>query len=544
MSSVMFQGTASNVGKSIIVAGICRVMTQDGYNVVPFKAQNMSLNSFIDENGLEMGRAQVFQAEACEKKPRAYMNPVLLKPCGNHISQVIVNGKSVGNMSSREYQIYKKKLIPILGSIFNRLSQKYDAVIMEGAGSPAEININSLDISNMKMAEIADSPVILVADIDKGGVFASVVGTLQLLKESERKRVKAVIINKFRGKKEYFQDGIQMLEEIIKIPVLGLIPYFNLKIDEEDGVSKKFNKKLDYYDYDFVNIEIVKLPHMSNYTDFEVFEHIEKVNVRYIDIGERIGSFDKNGRRSIPDMLIIPGSKSTVEDIKYLRDSGLYQEIKKYALEKRLLIGICGGYQILGEKIYDKSGYDGNKGIEEGFGFIKMNTVFSSVKKTVQVEGEFGKEEGYFENLQGNIIEGYELHLGQSIEKGEKINDNLDDKKEILFYQNKTKERNRQLEAIDIKRNKENIAISNKEKLQYKIVDGHILGTYCHGFFDNIKFTSGIINNIRKMKNISKIEVEDKSLEELKIEEYDKLANIIRENIDIKSLYKIIFQQK
>lgn len=504
MSSVMFQGTASNVGKSIIAAGVCRLLTEDGYNVVPFKPQNMSLNSFIDEDGLEMGRAQVFQAEACEKKPHAYMNPVLLKPCGNHISQVIVNGKSRGNMNSKEYQNYKKELLGVLDKIFTELEAKHDAVIMEGAGSPAEININSLDISNMKMAEIADAPVILVADIDKGGVFASVVGTLELLKEEDKKRVKAVIINKFRGKKEYFQEGIKMLEDIIKIPVIGLIPYFNLKIDEEDGVSNKFYRKAFKYDEDFVNIEIIKLPHMSNYTDFEVFEHIDKVNIRYIDIGERIGSFDKYGNHFMPDMLIIPGSKLTISDMKYIRESGLYGEIKEYVSEERLLIGICGGYQILGEKIFDQSGSDGSKGFEEGFGLIKMNTVFSDKKITVQVKGEFKSEKGYFENLEGNTIKGYELHLGRS-------------------------------ENSDINTEKD------RKKLKYEIIDGHILGTYCHGFFDNIQFTSGIINNIRKKKKLEKIKIEEKSLEELKMEEYNKLANIIRENVDIRKLYEIIF---
>ena len=503
MPSVMFQGTASNVGKSLIAAGVCRVMTQDGYNVVPFKPQNMSLNSFIDEDGLEMGRAQVFQAEACNKKPHAYMNPVLLKPCGNHVSQIIVNGKSVGNMSSKDYQKYKEKLVPVLGNIFGELEKSHDAVIMEGAGSPAEININSLDISNMKMAEIADSSVVLVADIDRGGVFASIVGTLQLLKEEDRKRVKGVIINKFRGKKEYFEEGVRMLEDIIKIPVLGVVPYSELKIDEEDGVSEKFRKKNSTYEEDNVNIEIIKLPHMSNYTDFEVFEHIEKVNIRYVDIGERIGGFDSRGKYQKPDMLIIPGSKGTISDMKYLKESGLYEEIKKYVSEKRLIAGICGGYQILGNKILDETGADGESGYEEGFGFIEMDTVFSNEKTTVQVSGEFGNDTGYFKNLCGEKIEGYELHLGKKLSETE-----------------------------------------NSQKVaKYETVDGHILGTYCHGFFDNIQLTTGIINNIRERKNIGKIEVESRSLADIKIHEYDKLANIIRENVNIEKLYGIIFEK-
>lgn len=502
MSGIMFQGTASNVGKSVIAAGVCRLLYQDGYNVVPFKPQNMSLNSYIDEDGLEMGRAQVFQAEACNKIPHAYMNPILLKPCGNHISQVIVNGKSVGNMSSKEYGNYKKKLIPVLENIFRKLENSHDAVIMEGAGSPAEININSLDLSNMKMAEIADVPVILVADIDRGGVFASVVGTLELLSEEDRKRVKGVIINKFRGNKEYFQDGVKMLEEIIKMPVLGVVPYSDFKIDEEDGVSSKFSKKNESFKDDCVNIEIIKLPHMSNYTDFEVFEHIEKVNVRYIGIGERIGYFDKEGNHYMPDMLIIPGSKNTVSDMEYLKRSGLYSEIEEYALQKRLLAGICGGYQIMGNTIDDRIGSDGVSGKSEGFGFFDMDTIFSENKITVQINGVFGKEEGYFEGLQGNEISGYELHLGRK-NKEEKLND--------------------------------------KSGVNYEVKDGHLLGTYCHGFFDNIQFTSMLLNNIRKKKNLDELEINKKTFQEIKMEEYDKLGEIIRENLDIKLLYKIIF---
>lgn len=502
MPSIMFQGTASNVGKSLIAAGICKVMTEDGYNVVPFKPQNMSLNSFIDEEGLEMGRAQVFQAEACKKKPRAYMNPVLLKPCGNHISQVIVNGKSVGNMSSKEYQKYKYDLIPVLDRVFKNLESSHDAVIIEGAGSPAEININSLDISNMKMAEIADAPVILVADIDRGGVFASIVGTLQLLKEEDRKRVKGVIINKFRGNKDYFKTGVKMLEEIIKIPVLGVVPYEEIKIEEEDGVSTKFLRRKYKYGNDTVNIEVIKLPHMSNFTDFEVFEHIPKTSIRYVQHNDSIGVADEYGNIINPDMIIIPGSKATVSDMSYLKKSDLYSQIIDFEKKGGIIIGICGGYQMLGDKISDEVGSDGNAGSENGFGYINMNTIFSENKKTVQVSGIFGDESGIFSDLSGYNIEGYELHMGRKDGKVENYGNNF----------------------------------------EYEVVDGHILGTYCHGFFDNIHFTSNLLNNIRIKKGLDPIKINEDSFKSIKENEYNKLGRLIRKNLDINKIYSIIFE--
>lgn len=537
MSSVMFQGTASNVGKSIIAAALCRILTQDGYTTVPFKSQNMSLNSFIDQDGLEMGRAQVFQAEACNKTPQAYMNPILLKPCGNHISQIIVNGKSIGNMPSKEYQSFKVKLIPVLKDIFDALERENDVVVIEGAGSPAEININSVDISNMKMAEIANAPVILIADIDRGGVFASVVGTLQLLKSEERQRVKGVIINKFRGNKEYFNDGIKMLEDIINIPVLGLIPYFDIKIEDEDGVSNKFKRKTYESDKDFINIEIIKLEHMSNFTDFEVFEHIEKTSVRYVAKGENIGYLDNEGVHHMPDMLIIPGSKGTILDMKYIRESNLYQEIEDYVSKGGLLIGICGGYQILGNRIENYA--DNNSEISqiEGFGYIDMNTQFSEKKTTSQIEGVFGKEKGYFENLQGFKIKGYELHMGNKAEKNsnyKKIEEYIDDNSIKM-------DENNMSDLIEDKSLSKKLSKSN---LKYDLIDGHILGTYCHGFFDNINFTVALINNIRNKKSLESISAGFDSMHDIKEKEYNKLANIVRENIDMDGLYKIIFEKQ
>ena len=304
---IMFQGTASNVGKSTIVTGLGRIFKQDGYTVTPFKSQNMALNSFITKEGLEMGRAQVSQAEACGLEPIADMNPILLKPCGNNKSQVIVRGKVVGDMTSPQYHEYKLELMDVLRDIFKEFEENYDIVVMEGAGSAAEINLMERDISNMGMARIADAPVILVGDIDRGGVFASLAGTMLLLSEEDRKRVKGVIINKFRGRKELLDSGVKMLEEIINVPVLGVVPYCDIKIEDEDSVTTRFKKQMARND---IHIEIVRTPHMSNFTDFNIFETQEDVSIRYVDYGESLGN---------PDIVIIPGTKSTIDDLMFLR---------------------------------------------------------------------------------------------------------------------------------------------------------------------------------------------------------------------------------
>lgn len=335
----MFQGTASNVGKSIISAGICRVLWQDGYRVGPFKSQNMSLNSYIDKYGGEMGRAQVFQAEACNLLPRAYMNPILLKPSGNHMSQLIMKGKFIKNISSSDYQDLKPDLVGWLDQVYQRYQRDFDIVVLEGAGSPVEININKLDISNMEMARIADSPVVLVADIDRGGVFASIVGTLSLMSDEERSRVKGVIINKFRGRKDYFSEGVRLLEDIIKIPVLGVVPYQKLGIDEEDGVSEKTYKEAkQVYRKDKLNVVVLKLDHMSNYTDFNVFEHIEGLELSYISPDQDLEAFDGQNGQVGPDLLIIPGSKNTLSDMERLNKSPMRDQILAYSKRGGLIV--------------------------------------------------------------------------------------------------------------------------------------------------------------------------------------------------------------
>lgn len=499
MNNIMIMGTASNVGKSIVAAGIIRCLTQDGYSVVPFKSQNMSLNSFIDIEGGEMGRAQVFQAEAAQKIPMSYMNPILLKPCGGGVSQIIVEGKFVGNMKSDEYREYKKELVPKLRKIYSDVKKKGDIVVLEGAGSPVEININSLDISNMEMAKIAKSPVILVADIDRGGVFASIVGTLSLLKKKERDMVKGIVINKFRGISGSFSDGVKIIEELTGKKVLGVLPHIDFNIDEEDGVSDRtFLKKFSPND---INIFVLKTPHMSNYTDFEVFEGIEGVSIKYIGLDEDIYFLDKNGKIAYPDILIIPGSKNTIDDIRQIKKCGMDTKIIEFSKGRGYLVGICGGYQILGNSILDATGIDmGGKGeFEKALGILDIDTVFSEEKNTAQVSGSVELDFGKYE------VSGYELHFGVSKSISDRKNE-----KTLSNY---------------------GFEYSYRER---------VFGSYCHGIFDNLDFTYGMINNIRMEKQLPKIRTEFSSFNDKKMVEYNKIANLIRENLDMEELYGII----
>ena len=486
---IMLQGTASNVGKSIITTGLCRIFKQDGYNVIPFKSQNMALNSFITKEGLEMGRAQVSQAEACGIDPIADMNPILLKPNGNNKSQVIVRGKVVGDMSSKEYHEYKLQLTEVLGDIFEEFEEKYDVVVMEGAGSCAEINLMERDISNMGMAEIADAPVIIIGDIDRGGVFASLAGTMLLLPDEYKKRVKGVIINKFRGRKELLDSGIKMLEDIIKVPVLGVLPYTDIKIEEEDSVTTRFKQKVNKGD---IHIEVVRTPHMSNFTDFNIFETQEDVSLRYVDFGESFGD---------PDIVIIPGTKSTIDDLMFLRKNGLENQIKELHRRGKLIIGICGGYQMLGKVLKDPYHVENDLEEVEGIGLLDVETTFEMEKTTTQVKAILDENfHGYLENLSGKEVSGYEIHMG--ITKRNENSNNF-----VTVKQKLEQKVNYQVGSV------------NKEC--------NVFGTYLHGIFDDIDFTRTILNNIRKMKNLEPIESNVKSFKEFKNQQYDKVADYL-----------------
>lgn len=480
---IMLLGTASSVGKSTLAAAFCRYFKRNGYSVAPYKALNISLNSYVTKDGDEIGRAQVVQAEACEIEPKEYMNPILLKPSASYKTQVIVRGKVHCTMDAYKYKDLNKHLKVVAKEAFDDISKDYDVIVLEGSGSCAEINLRETDIANMQTAEITDSPVILVADIDKGGVFASIVGTIMLLKEEERKRVKGVIINKFRGKKEYFKDAMKQIEDIINIPVLGVLPYFDLDIEEEDGATDNINNIRGKG----VDIAVIRLPYMSNFTDFNSLNRIKDVNVRYVQEPR-----DLDGA----NMIIIPGSKNTIDDLRYLKTTGFDIAIKEKNNEGTLVFGICGGYQILGEKVRDPLGVEGKEREEEGLCLLNIITEFNNEKTTKQVIG-------YDHN--GNKISGYEIHNGVS---------------------NPT--------------NINNIWIKDGEgnPLGMKNSNGNVFGTYIHGLFDEGDFGINLINELKENLNMDK--ENQISYKEHKIIQYDKLCDLLEENVDMEYVKEIM----
>lgn len=492
--SIMILGTGSSVGKSVITAGLCRVLKQEGFKVAPFKSQNMALNSFITKKGNEMGRAQVVQAEAAMIEPDVRMNPILLKPSADKMAQVIIEGKVFKNMTAMEYDNYKPKLKEMIKGIYNDLLSENDIIVIEGAGSPAEINLRKNDLVNMGMAEISDSPVIIVGDIDRGGVFASLYGTYELLQESEKKRVKGVIINKFRGDIDILKPGLAQLEALINVPVIGVVPYFDIQIEDEDSVSDRFKKNNKTGE---INIEILYLPHISNFTDFNIFNTFEDVNVRYIMRGEKIGN---------PDVLIIPGSKNTIEDLIYLRNSNLEEQILRANRKGVTIVGICGGYQMLGNSLKDPHKTESNIESVNGLGLLDVETVFELEKNTTQIEGYIIGD--------GSKISGYEIHMGKTI-----LNE---DAKPFLVIDKKLGE---SVNIIDG-------AVNNKN---------NVYGTYIHGIFDSVEFSRNFINKIRKEKGLDDFSKDDiKVYSDFKNEEYNKLANLLKKNLDIEKIKDII----
>ena len=388
---IMIQGTMSNVGKSVLAGGLCRVLRQDGVKAAPFKSQNMALNSYITRDGLEMGRAQVMQAEAAGIEPDVCMNPILLKPTNDTGSQVIINGKPVGVMSAVEYYRRKRDYIPAVMDAYAKLSSQYDVIVIEGAGSPAEINLKQDDIVNMGMAEMADAPVLLAGDIDRGGVFAQIAGTVMLLEEKERQRIKGTIINKFRGDVSILKPGLTMLEERTGIPVLGVVPYFYLDIDEEDSLTERLRRKDSA---GLVDIAVIRLPRISNFTDFAPLESLEEVSVRYIGSPAEFGE---------PDAVFLPGSKNTIRDLLWMRQNGLEAKILRFADRGGLVFGICGGYQMLGQEISDPDGTE-QKGTVTGMGLLPVRTVFRQEKKRTRAEGQFSAPGGSFKRTVRSVI--------------------------------------------------------------------------------------------------------------------------------------------
>lgn len=499
----MLQGTASSVGKSLLTAAYLRILKQDGYSVAPFKSQNMALNSFATREGHEMGRAQAMQAEAAGIAPDCAMNPILLKPTADARSQVIVNGRVLGNMSAIEYQNMKNTLREGVGQIYSELEKKYDYIGIEGAGSPAEINLSENDIVNMGMAKLADAPVLLVGDIDKGGVFASLYGTIQLLKPEERARIKAVIINKFRGDAEILKPGLKMLEELIDIPVLGVIPFMDIDLEDEDSVTDRFNRNT--LAGAEVKIGVLRLPYMSNFTDFNILYQEHGVGVEYITLPHQM-----EGK----DLIVIPGSKNTIGDLEYLKKSGLGKKAEELAADGTLLMGICGGYQMLGKRIYDPDGCETDAGEAEGLGLLDFTVTLEKDKVTSQSKGKIAPQnKGLFAGLSGCTIYGYEIHMGQNSYGTEAM---------PVAYLNQ-----RGSEPVDVLD-----MVCNRE--------GNVFGTYLHGIFDNGGFLRGLVNIIRDKKGLRDITSAEISFSEYKEREYDRLAELVRNNTDMELFYKIL----
>ncbi len=486
---IMIQGTMSGVGKSLLTAGLCRMIKRDGYRVAPFKSQNMALNSFVTKEGLEMGRAQVMQAEAAGISPLVCMNPILLKPTDHTGSQVIVNGRIFGNMSAREYFSYKQNLIPEIKKAFRKLESVADIIVIEGAGSPAEINLRENDIVNMGLAQLVDAPVLLVGDIDRGGVFAQLLGTLMLLTREERKRVKGLIINKFRGDASLLDSGIELLEKKGRITVTGVIPYMDIQLEDEDSLTERFSKKRR----GAIDIGIIRYPRISNFTDFNVFEQIPEVSVRYISSVEDVGQ---------PDFIFLPGSKNTMSDLLWMRQNGLEKAVKDKA-KIVPVCGICGGYQMMGERIWDREGVEMG-GSMEGMGLLPVVTELQREKVRRQVQGTVNQLEGIFSTLSGLEFEGYEIHVG------------------------------------DTKRRED---VCQQDKTEAAFVTGsgkNVYGTYIHGIFDKAEIVAALVGALAKKKDILLNQREWMDYRNFKETQYDKMADILSEYLDMEGVYGML----
>ena len=480
--NIMIQGTMSNAGKSLLCAGLCRILRQDGYRVAPFKSQNMALNSFITKDGGEMGRAQVVQAEAAGIEPDVRMNPILLKPTTDVGSQVIVAGQVQGNMRAMEYYRRKPEYIPAILEAYNSLASEYDIIVIEGAGSPAEINLKQEDIVNMGLAKLVDAPVLLVGDIDRGGVFAQLYGTVALLEEDERKRIKGTIVNKFRGDRSILEPGIRILEELCGVPVAGVIPYTHVDIDDEDSLTERFARTTERK---LLDIAVIRLPRISNFTDFTPFERYANVSLRYV---ERVADLHS------PDMILIPGTKSTIADLKWLRQSGLEAAVLKAASAGTLVFGICGGYQMLGRKVSDPDQVEAAGTTEiQGLELLDMDTVFQGEKVQTQVAGTFDGVTGMLSGLNGMSYTGYEIHMGRS-----------------------------------------------QEKLPPLQGTGNVYGSYIHGIFDAPGVSDQILRAICTKKGLDFAALGTFDLQEYKGRQYDLLADVVRGGLDMELVYRVI----
>ena len=487
----MVQGTMSNAGKSLLAAGLCRIFKQDGYRVAPFKSQNMALNSFITKEGLEMGRAQVMQAEAAGIEPSVLMNPILLKPTNDVGSQVIVNGEVLGTMSARDYFAYKKKLVPDIMKAFDVLAAENDIIVIEGAGSPAEINLKKEDIVNMGMAKMAKAPVLLVGDIDRGGVFAQLYGTVELLEEDERKMIKGLIINKFRGDKTILDPGVEMLESKCRIPVVGVAPYLNIQVEDEDSLTERFDRPQEV---GMIDMAVIRVPRISNFTDFNPLESIPGVSLRYVQHPSDL----KN-----PDVIFLPGTKNTMDDLKWLRESGMEALILKAAASGTLIFGVCGGYQMLGEQLCDPAGEEsGTPCTLRGLGLLPTTTVFGTEKHLTQTAACVTTEP-----FAGAKLTGYEIHAGRTEVRGSTF----------CILADGTPE---------------------------GCVQDSVFGTYLHGLFDTGELTEKLTAFLCKRKGIDPAGAELIPMEQYRQQQFDLLADGVRAALNMLAIYAAMGMQK
>ena len=501
---IMMMGTSSHVGKSILATAMCRILYRKGRKVVPFKAQNMALNSYVTRDGDEMGRAQVAQAEAAGMEPMVDMNPVLLKPTGNAASQVIIMGKPVGNMSAREYHRgYSLKAFDAVKEALGRLDKEYDTIVIEGAGSPAEINLKANDIVNMRVAKYLQAPVLLIADIDRGGALASLVGTLELLDEEERALVKGLVINKFRGDVTLLTPAIDFLEEKTGKPVLGVVPHIDqMGIDDEDSVSLE-EKQAAPTEGD-IRIAVIQTPKISNFTDFDALAHEKDVALYYVKSVEDLGE---------PDVIMLPGSKNTTEDMLYLRKSGLGEKILAHAKAGKAVIGICGGYQMLGEVIRDPQHTESLNDEAAGLGLLGMETVFASEKLTSQVVAQCQDLHFMGQSISADNLQGYEIHMGHTAFTREA------DKHPFTVCQRRGK------------------ACASQEGTANAA--GNVFGTYIHGVFDNDVFRRSVLNAIRHSKGLEAL-ANTRNVMAEKQQAYEHLADVVENALDMEKLYQIM----
>ena len=580
--AIMVQGTMSNVGKSLIAAGLCRIFREDGYRVAPFKSQNMALNSFITGDGLEMGRAQVVQAEAAGIRPTVDMNPILLKPTTDVGSQVIVRGVPLGNMKARDYFAYKKELVPVVMESYRRLAEEYDIIVIEGAGSPAEINLNHEDIVNMGMAAMADAPVLLVGDIDRGGVFAQLYGTVSLLKEEERARVKGLVINKFRGDKTILDPGVSMLEELCNIPVAGVVPYMQVELEDEDSLSGALEGRagnaaealldgragnteealtdggrtaamdaqdgkagntaevrrdggtaaMDAQDgkpestaaAPLVDIAVIRFPRIANFTDFNALSAIPCVRVRYVARPSELGA---------PDLVVLPGTKNTISDLLWLRSSGLEAAVLKLASRRVPIWGICGGFQMLGEEVIDEAGAEGaSVHRAAGLGLLPLTTWFEAEKVRTQVTGSLGELDGPLSALSGKCLTGYEIHMGRTAISGGR---GPEDTGRLVDYRAEPEICRPMAYLLETQSDSKQVKTDGWNR-------GNVYGSYVHGIFDDPGIARSLTEALLAKKGLCAdlAGTADFDYAAFKEMQFTALAKGLRESLDMDRIYEIM----